>query len=141
MDHCGACRWYAHAREVQKWCHPATQPPVWKLCALLTSNHAPVLGLQLSSTACFFTVRDQAIRLPGGPSLLSFMSDAAVCPDPSLLRDCGFDPFCRSAGGSQSALARCRPHPGTFAGPCCCCCCPETAVGCQPAPEKVDAIV
>ena len=55
------------------------------------SNCAPVLCLQLPSTPRFYTVHDQA---PGSTSLLSFISDVAVFPDPSLLRDCGFDPFC-----------------------------------------------
>ena len=36
---------------------------------------------------------DQAVRLPGGTSLLSFISDAVVFPDPLLLRVCGFDPL------------------------------------------------
>ena len=62
----------------------------------LTSKPAPVLCLRLPSTPCFYTIRDQA---PGSTSLLSFISDAAVFPDPFLLRDCGFDPFCPSAEG------------------------------------------
>ena len=57
----------------------------------LISNHAPVLGLQLSSTPHFYTVCEQA---PGSTSLLSFVSDMAILPGPLLLRDCGFDPFC-----------------------------------------------
>ena len=36
---------------------------------------------------------DQAGRLRGDTSLPSFISDAAVFPNPSLLRDCGFDPL------------------------------------------------
>ena len=39
------------------------------------------------------------MSLPGGSSLLSFISDAAIFPNPSILRDCGFDPFCSSVGG------------------------------------------
>ena len=42
------------------------------------SNPAPILCLQLPSTPCFYTVCDQAISLPGGTSLLSFISDVAV---------------------------------------------------------------
>ena len=62
----------------------------------LISNRAPVLCLQLLSIPRFYTVRDQA---PGSTSLLSFVSDVAIFPDPLLLRDCGFDPFCPSAEG------------------------------------------
>ena len=62
------------------------------------SNHTPVLHLQLSSTPCFFTVRDQA---SGSTSLLSFVSDVTVFPGPLLLKDCSFDPFCPSVGGSH----------------------------------------
>ncbi|XP_042777269.1 uncharacterized protein LOC122209466 [Panthera leo] len=68
----------------------------------------------------FYAVRDQAVRLPGGTSLLSFISVAAVLPDSSLRRDRGWDPLRSSAGGSPRAVAGCRPPPGTFAGLCCC---------------------
>ena len=101
------------------------------------SNCAPVLCLQLSFTSRFFTLHDQA---PGSTSLLSFISDVAVFPGPLLLKDCGFDLFCPSAGGSHRATAECRLHPGTLAGPCCCWC-PETTAKCQPSPEKVRKIV
>ena len=97
-----------------------------------TSNPAPILCLQLQSIPHFYTVHDQ---VPGNTSLLSFVSDVAVFPDPLLLRDCGFGPFCPSAGGSHRAMARCWPHQGTFAG-LCCCQCPETVAGCQHAPEN-----
>ena len=126
---------YAHARKHCPWHHPVTHCLVSDLIS--ASNRAPVLCLQLPSTPCFYTVHDQA---PGNTSLLSFVSDAAVFPRPLLLRDCGFDPLGRSAGGSHQAMARCWPHPGTFAGPGCCQC-PETAAGCQPAPEKVCKMV
>ena len=43
---------------------------------------------QLLSTPHFYKVRD---RDPSSTSLLSFISDAAVFPNLSLLRDCGFD--------------------------------------------------
>ena len=89
------------------------------------------------STPHFHTVHDLA---SGSTSLLSFVSDAAVFPDPLFWRDCGFDSFCPSAGGSHRAMAECRPHPGMFAGPCCCRY-PQTATGCQPAPEQVHEIV
>ena len=62
-----------------------------------TSNLPPILCLRLPSTPHFYTVRDQA---SGSTSLLSFVSDAAVFPDPLFLRDYGFDPFRPSAGGS-----------------------------------------
>ena len=67
------------------------------------SSHAPILCLQLSSTPRLFTLRDQA---PGSTSLLSFVSDAAVFPNPLLLMDCGFDPFHPSVGGSHRAMAK-----------------------------------
>ena len=66
------------------------------------SNRVPVLFLQLSSTACFFMLRDQA---PGSISLPSFVSDAAVFSSPLLLKDCGFDLFRPSVGGSHQAMA------------------------------------
>ena len=87
-----------------------------------TSNQALLLCLQLLSTHCFYTVPDQAIRLPGSTSLLGLISDAVVFPNLSLLRDCGFDPLRPSEGGPHQAMAECWPHPGTFAGPCCCQC-------------------
>ena len=52
------------------------------------SNFTPILCLQLLSTTCFHTVRDQA---PGSTCLLSFVSDVAAFPSAPLLRDCGFD--------------------------------------------------
>ena len=55
------------------------------------SNRVPVFCLWLPSTPYFYTVCDQAIRLPGNTSLLSFKSDAAVFPYPSLLGGCRFD--------------------------------------------------
>ena len=66
------------------------------------SNRVSVLYLQLSSTPCFFTLRDQA---PGSTSLPSFVSDAAVFPGPLLPKDCGFDLFRPSVGGSHRAMA------------------------------------
>ena len=69
------------------------------------SNSAPVLCLQLSSTPRFFTLCDQAVRLLGSACLLSFISDAAVFPDPSLLRDCGLGPLRSPGGGSHQAMA------------------------------------
>ena len=108
----------------------AAQPPT---VFSQISSRAPVLCLQLSSTPCFFTLRDQA---PGSTSLPSFVSDAAGFPCPLFREDCSFEPFCPSVGGSHQAMAKCRLHPGTLAGPCCSRC-PETAARCQPAPEKV----
>ena len=80
----------------------------YPVCSVLTlfsqiSNCTPVFCLQLSSTLCFFTLRDQA---PGSISLPSFVSDAAVFPSPLLLRDCGFDLFCPSTGGSHQVVAK-----------------------------------
>ena len=106
----------------------STQPP-----SLFSpfSNRALVLCLQLSSTPRFFPLRDQA---PGRNSLPSFVSDVAVFPGPLLPKDCGFDLVRPSAGGSHRAMAECRLHPGTPAGPCCCRC-PETVARCQ-LPQK-----
>ena len=59
----------------------------------LIGNHAPV-HLWLLSTPRFHTVCDHA---PGSTSLLSVVLDAF--PDPLLLRNCGFDLICPSAGG------------------------------------------
>ena len=88
----------------------------------------------------FYTVRDQAVRLPGGTSLLSFISVAAVFPDPSLRRDHGLDPLRSSAGGSPRTMSGVPASPGnirrTLLLPS-----PETAAGRQPAPEKVHVIV
>ena len=59
----------------------------------LIGNCTPILCLRCLSTPRFYTVGEQAIRLLSDTSLLSFISDAAVFPDPSFLRDCSFDPF------------------------------------------------
>ena len=67
------------------------------------SNRPPVLCLHLSSTPCFFTLRDQA---PGSTSLPSFVSDEAVFLGFLLLKDCGFDPFHPSVGRSHQAMAK-----------------------------------
>ena len=75
------------------------------------SNCASVLCLRLPSTPHFYTVRDKAIRLPDDTCLLSFISDVAGFPDPSLLRDCGFDPLRSSGGGSHRAMSGCPPTP------------------------------
>ena len=63
------------------------------------SNRAPVLCLQLLSTLRFYTVCDQAIRLPCGISFLSFISDMAIFPNPLLLRDCSLTHFARLQEG------------------------------------------
>ena len=78
----------ACTREV-KWRYPV----VSELCALTIGNQTPLLCLQFPSTPCFYTVCDQAVRLPGDTSLLSFISNMAVFSNPSLLRDCSFDPL------------------------------------------------
>ena len=72
-----------------------------------TCDRAPLLCLQLPSAPHLYTVYDQAVRLPVGTALLSCISDVAVFPDPSPLRDCGFDPFFPFAGGSHRAVTRC----------------------------------
>ena len=77
-------------------------PPAQLPSLFLISNRAPVLCLELSSSPCFFTLRDQA---SGSTSLPNFVSDAAVFPGPLLPKDCGFDPLRPSAGGSHRAAA------------------------------------
>ena len=47
---------------------------------------SPQLSLLLLPTPCFYAIHDQAVSLPGGISLLNFISDGAVFPDPSLVR-------------------------------------------------------
>ena len=68
----------------------------------------------LSLASCgshFYTLHDQVIRAPGGTSLLSFISDETVFPDPSLPRDRGSNALHPSAGGSHRAPAGChRPQ-------------------------------
>ena len=141
VDCCGAYRCVCTCMGTVTMVAPSY--PVSSIGTLFSpiSNCAPVLCLQLPSIPRFYTVLDQAVRLPGGISLLSFVSDVAVFPDPSLLRDYGFDPFGPSAGGSHRTMAGCWLHPGVLVGPCCCGCCPETAAGCQRAPEEVCAIL
>ena len=82
----------------------STNYPVSSIGTLfsLISNCAPVLCLQLSSTPRFCTVCDQA---PGSTSLQSSVSDEAIFPHPLLLKDCGFDSFYSSVGGSHPAMA------------------------------------
>ena len=46
------------------------------------SNNAPVPCLQFLSPPHFYTVCDQAMRLPGGISHLNFISDVFVFPNP-----------------------------------------------------------
>ena len=93
-----------------KWHHPATQVSSIGSLFSLTSSCTPVLCLWLLPTPHFYTVHDQFIRLPGSTSLLSFVSDLAVFPNPSLLRNCGFDPL-RPSGRGSHLLARCSPTP------------------------------
>ena len=127
---------YAHAPSGE---NGITQLPSVYIGTLFSpvSNHAPVLCLRLLYTTCFYTACNQA---PGSTSLLSFISDSVVFPEPLLLKDCGFDLFCPCVGVSHRAMAGCQPYPGTFAG-LCCCRCSETAAGCQSTPEKLHAIV
>ncbi|XP_047697931.1 uncharacterized protein LOC125156220 [Prionailurus viverrinus] len=97
-----------------KWRHPAAPVTSIGTQSSRVSSRTPVLCLQLSSTPRFYAIRDQAVRLPGGTSLLSFISEGAVFPGPSLLRDCGFAPLRFSAGGSHQALAAGRSPSGRF---------------------------
>ena len=103
----------AHAR-AREWKMASPSCRVTSIGTLSSriSSRTPVLCLQLSSTPRFYAARDHAVRLPGGTSLLSFISEAAVFPGPSLLRDCGFARLRFSAGGSHRALAACRSPSG-----------------------------
>ena len=51
-----------------------------------TSIQAPLFCLQFPSTPCFYNVHVQAVSLPGSTSLLNFISNGAVFPNPSLLK-------------------------------------------------------
>ena len=147
MDCCGVCRCVCACMGAVKMGSPSY--PVSSMGAFSSPWPAITLASFVSSFLhCrFYTVRDQAVRLPGVTSLLSFISIAAVLSNPSLWRDRGSDMLISSAGGSPRAMAGCRPHPGTFAGLCCrrrqtlLPPSPETAAGRQPAPEKVHAMV
>ncbi|XP_042827129.1 uncharacterized protein LOC122234544 [Panthera tigris] len=95
----------------------AAQSLVWKFCAL-PDQQSCTHPLSLASSAPhFYAVPDQAVRLPGATSLLSFISNAAVFLDPSLQRDCS----ARTCSDSlQEGLPKQRPvppHPGMFALP------------------------
>ena len=87
---------YARVPELRKWRHPAIQSVVSGFCAL-PNQQMRTRPLSPASVHSLLLHCDQAVGLPGSTSLLSFISDAAVFPDPSLLRDCGFDPL-RSCG-------------------------------------------
>ena len=97
--------------------------PSYPVCSIRTvfssiSNCAPILCLWPPSISCLYTVLDQVFRLPGSTSLLSLVSDGAVFPNSSLMRDCGFDPLRPSGGESHRAMAGCWLHLGMFGGPC-----------------------
>ena len=105
-----------------------------------TGNQAPRLCLPLPSTPRFNAVGDQAARLPGGTCLLSFISDAAGFPDPSLLRACSFDRLGSSGGGSPeqwpgASLTQERSQDCPAAGA------QRLRLGAIPPPEKAHAIV
>ena len=76
-------------------------PPTYPVCSLDQQLHTHPLSSALVHS-CFFTLLDEA---PGSPSLPSCVSDVAVFPGPLLLKDCGFDLFHPSAGGSHRAMA------------------------------------
>ena len=80
---------------------PSPRYPVSELCSLGSTSAHQSFVFGFWSHPHFYPVRDQAL---GSTSLLSFISDVAVFPDPLFLRDCGFDRFCSSAGGSHRAL-------------------------------------
>ena len=98
-----------------------------------TCNQARLLCLWLPSTTCFYTVCDKAIRLPGGTSILSFIS-VAVFPNPSLLRDCSFDSYHPLGEGLAEQWPGAGLSPGMFMR-LCHCLCPATVARCQPTSE------
>ena len=59
-----------------------------------------IVHLSFVSGFCPLSAFAQSMtKPPGNISLLSFVSDAALFPDPLLLRDCDFDLFHPSTGG------------------------------------------
>ena len=140
---------YAHVWERLKWHHPTTQSLVSELCSL----HSAVTPLSFVSgfhPLPFYTVHDQVIKLPSGTCLLSFISDVAAFPNPLILSNCGFAPFCNCPTLQLQRLCLCRrfsPSNGQVraaprnASGTVLLQCLETVVGCHPAPEKVHAIL
>ena len=94
-------------------------PSFWHRNPVLSPTRSQVLllCLWLPSTPRFYTLCDQDISLPGGTSLLSFISDGAVFPNSLLLRS--FDPFRYSGGGFCERWPGAGPPPGMFGRPCC----------------------
>ena len=71
----------------------------------LTGNHAPLLCPWLLSTPGLYTIQNQVISLPGGTSLLNFISDEAVIPNPSFLRALSLGPTVTPSGNVLPRLA------------------------------------
>ena len=103
-------------------------------------------GSAVTHLSCIFSSRplpasSLSVTRPQAAPLFRVLSQMRLfSPGPLLLKDCGFDPFSPSVGGSHGAMAKCRLHPGMPAGPCCCRY-PVTVARFQPAPEKVREIV
>ena len=64
---------------------------------LLISNHALILFFSFHPLSTF----TQSVTKPQAAPPSSFVSDVVGFPDPLLLWDCGFDPFCPFAEGSH----------------------------------------
>ncbi|XP_053080212.1 probable ribonuclease 11 isoform X1 [Acinonyx jubatus] len=96
---------YARAREWSKWRHPTARSVVSEL----RFPRPAIAHLSFVSGFCPLPAFTLSMTKPSGcqaaPPLLNFISDAAVFRGPSLLRDCGFDPFCPSVGACQRAMA------------------------------------
>ena len=112
VDHCGTCRHVPTCAEGVKMASPSYPvSSIRTLCSPRPAMKYPSFVSGFHPLPPFYTVHNQAIRLPGGTSLLSFISDGAVFPNPSFLRDCGFDLFWPSGGGSGQIMVRCQPTP------------------------------
>ena len=81
---CACVCMHMRRRHKDGFCH---LPSFWHRNSLsLTHNQAPFLCLRFLSTLHFYTVRFQAVSLPGGISLPNFISDGALFPNPSCQR-------------------------------------------------------
>ena len=81
LVHVGAMRMYGKDE------NGVTQlPSLYCQNSVLAYWQSSTPALSLASVHSLSSVRDQAIGLPGGTSLLRLISDGAVFPNPSLLR-------------------------------------------------------
>ena len=130
---------YAQAWEPGKWRHPTT--PVSNIKTLCSPQPAIVHPSFVSGflRSRFYTVHasSQVARWHLPPE---FYLRCGCVSRPLTSEGLRLWPAQILWGRVSLSNGRCWRHPGTFAG-LCCCRCPETAAGCQPAPEKVREIV